>query len=208
MPVEFSQNPLFSFPFEIPPKQTRIWGTVLASPNFLQLMENVKTKHVPKKAGPSLEAASNYNYLTASAIGKIIGVTPQTVNNWRRSGLIPASIEVEDTVRYNLDHVRKALDALTKEKEIARKTAPPEIAPRELPDHNFGSEGLQSTRAMARSIDGPILAALVASLPIYLKAIADELHKIDSPSSEFWRAGMLGADSELQPLAPNAPVRV
>jgi hypothetical protein len=158
-------------------------------------MGNVQTKHVTDKAGPPPKAASPNNYLTASAIAKILGVTPQTVNNWRRADLIPASLDLQDTVRYDPEDVRAALTALTREKQRTRGARGPDVAAPEKPgDQHRTSDGNQRVQSLDTPFDERVLAALRTCLPGYLAAIANELNKTDPPSSGFWTAGIIGSD--------------
>lgn len=157
-------------------------------------MGNVKAKHVSNNAGPSLETAYQNKYLTATAIAEILGVTPQTVNNWRRADLIPASLEVEETVRYDLEAVRAALTALTMEKQRIRGARGPDVtAPENSGDQHRTFEKNQRVQLMNSPIDEHILDALLTCLPEYLAAIAKELNKREPPSSGFWTVGTIGS---------------
>lgn len=82
----------------------------------MRLMGDVQTNHVPETSGPSLDTA----YLSAKAVAKVMHVSSQTINNWRRQGHIPASLEIEDTVRYDLAEVRSAVAEMARQKQLAR----------------------------------------------------------------------------------------
>jgi len=49
--------------------------------------------------------------VTAAVVAKHLSVTPQTVLNWERSGLIPSVIRIGRVIRFRLEDVNAALAA-------------------------------------------------------------------------------------------------
>ena len=157
-------------------------------------MKDVQPKHVPQKAAPITPSSLNEDYLTATQFAKIIQVTPQTVNNWHRVGIIPASLHVNETIRYDRAKVLHALDRHTSAKNLAHEDISVEGCGDGIqPGPGAGAEHTGDETGQRRvDNEETLITTLRGYPPEFLEAVLMELHRSQLSHATYWKTGTLG----------------